>query len=49
MHTTLVTFVRQFDFSLPDNGQQIEMPRQLSVFPMAVGEEHDLDRSCHSR
>jgi len=40
MHTVLVTLVRQFDFSLPDNGQEIKMPRQISVFPMVVGEEH---------
>jgi len=39
MHTILVTLIRKFDFSLPDNGQEIKMFRQLGVTPMVVGEE----------
>jgi len=39
MHTILVTLIRKFDFSLPDNGQEIRMFRQLGVTPMVVGEE----------
>jgi len=39
MHTFLVTLIRQFDFSLPDDGQEIRRFRQMGVFPMVVGEE----------
>ena len=39
MHTILVTLIRKFDFSLPDNGQEIRMFRQLGITPMVVGEE----------
>jgi len=39
MHTILVTLIRKFDFSLPDNGQEIKWFRQLEISPMVVGEE----------
>ncbi|KAF9645980.1 cytochrome P450 [Thelephora ganbajun] len=39
MHTFLVTLVRQFDFSLPDNGQEIRRLRQGVLSPVIVGEE----------
>ena len=40
MHTFLVTLIRQFDFSLPGNGQEIKKLRGVMVFPAVVGEEH---------
>jgi len=40
IHTFLVTLVRQFDFSLPGNGQEIKKLRRGLVFPAVVGEEH---------
>ena len=40
MHTFLVTLIRQYDFSLPDNGQEIVVSRPASAFPLVVGEEH---------
>jgi hypothetical protein len=40
MHTFLVTLVRQFDFSLPDDGQEIKLMRTMSIMPAVVGEEH---------
>jgi len=40
MHTFLVTLVRHFDFSLPDNGQEVKTTRQLFINPVVVGEEH---------
>jgi len=40
MHTILVTLIRKFDFSLPDNGQEIRSFRKLTATsPMVVGEE----------
>jgi len=39
MHTFLVTLIRQFDFSLPENGQKIKKTRRGGVFPVIVGEE----------
>jgi len=36
----LVTLIRQYDFSLPDNGQEIVVSRPASAFPLVVGEEH---------
>lgn len=40
LHTFLVTLVRQFDFSLPDSGQEIKMRRTTRITPVVVGEEH---------
>jgi len=40
LHTFLVTLVRQFDFSLPDNRQEIKMMRTTRITPVVVGEEH---------
>ena len=40
MHTLLVTLLRRFDFSLPENGQKIRLMRLGSVSPFVVGEEH---------
>ena len=37
LHTFLVTLIRHFDFSLPDNGQEIKKTRTM---PVVVGEEH---------
>jgi hypothetical protein len=39
MHTILVTLVRQFEFSLPDNGQEVTMMRGGLTTPLVVGEE----------
>jgi len=39
MHTFLVTLIRQFGFSLPENGQEIRRLREMAVFPVVVGEE----------
>jgi len=38
MHTFLVTLIRQFDFSLPEN-QEIKKSKQGTIFPVVVGEE----------
>ena len=40
MHTFLVTLIRQYYFSLPDNGQEITTLRAGLVLPVVVGEEH---------
>ena len=40
MHTFLVTLVRQFDFSLPNNGQEIRRLRRESIVVVVAGEEH---------
>lgn len=40
IHTFLVTLVRQFDFSLPDNGQEVKSVRPGALLPAVVGEEH---------
>jgi len=40
MHTFLVTLIRQFDFSLPEDGREIKKMRRGVVFPAVVGEEH---------
>ena len=40
MHTFLVTLIRQFDFYLPDNGQEVRTFKQDLILPMVVGEEH---------
>jgi len=40
MHTFLVTLIRQFDFSLPGNGQEIKKLRQGMAILAVVGEEH---------
>ncbi|KAF9787520.1 cytochrome P450 [Thelephora terrestris] len=45
LHTVLVTLVRQFDFSLPDNGQKVQKVRSGLIAsglisPVVVGEEH---------
>ena len=40
MHTFLVTLIRQFDFSLPGNGQEIKKLRGGMAIPAVVGEEH---------
>jgi hypothetical protein len=39
MHTFLVTLVRQFDFSLPENGQEIKAVKSGLVTPVVAGEE----------
>lgn len=39
MHTFLVTLVRHFDFSLPENGQKIRLMRSSTITPLVVGEE----------
>jgi len=40
MQTFLVTLLRQFEFSLPDNGQVVRELRGEIVFPAIAGEEH---------
>ena len=40
MHAFLVTLVRQFDFSLPNNGQEIKRSRTVGIVPVVIGEEH---------
>jgi len=40
LHTFLVTLVRQFDFSLPDNGQQVRKLGSGMIVPVVIGEEH---------
>ena len=40
IHTFLVTLVRQFDFSLPENGQKIKKMRPGLIVPVVAGEEH---------
>ena len=40
MHTFLVTLVRQFDFSLPGNGQEVKTLRFGLTTPVVIGEEH---------
>jgi hypothetical protein len=36
----LVTLIRQFDFSLPEDGREIIKTRMGGVAPMVVGEVH---------
>ena len=40
MHTILVTLVRQFDFSLPEDGREVWKSRTGITAPVVVGEEH---------
>ena len=40
LHTFLVTLVRQFDFSLADNGQEVKKVAPGVMMPIVVGEEH---------
>lgn len=40
MHTFLVTLVRQFDFSLSDDGREVWKLRPGVITPVVVGEEH---------
>lgn len=40
VHTFLVTLLRQFDFSLPDDGPEIKTMGQGLISPVVVGEEH---------
>jgi hypothetical protein len=40
IHTFLVTLVRQFDFSVPENGMTIKKLKIPAVSPIVVGEEH---------
>jgi hypothetical protein len=41
MRTFLVTLVRQFDFSLPENGQEVVRTRSMGTMsPVVVGEEN---------
>ena len=40
LHTFLVTLVKQFDFSLPENGQEVKKVRPGIMTPVVVGEEH---------
>lgn len=39
MYTFLVTLVRQFDFSLPDDGREVWKLRTGIITPVVVGEE----------
>lgn len=39
LHTFLVTLVRQFDFSLPENGKELKKTRLGAIAPVVVGEE----------
>jgi hypothetical protein len=39
IHTFLVTLVRQFDFSLPDDGRKIRKIRTMLLTPVVAGEE----------
>lgn len=39
IHAFLVTLVRQFDFSLPDNGREVWKLRPGIITPVVVGEE----------
>lgn len=39
MHTFLVTLIKQFDFSLPGNGQEIRTRKAGLVTPVVAGEE----------
>jgi hypothetical protein len=39
MHAFLVTLVRQFDFFLPENGQEIKTIRVGLITPVVDGEE----------
>ena len=39
MHTFLVALVRNFDFHLPENGQEIMRLRTPTAPPVVVGEE----------
>lgn len=38
LHTFLVTLLRQFDFSLPEGGREVQWTRTNT--PLVVGEEH---------
>lgn len=40
LHTFLVTLVRQFDFSLPEDGREVRKIRPGLIMPVVVGEEH---------
>ena len=40
IHTFLVTLVRQFDFSLLDDGREVRKMRPGIITPVMVGEEH---------
>ena len=40
MRTFLVTLIRQFDFYLPDNGQEVSTLRPGLGMPVVIGEEH---------
>jgi len=40
IHTFLVTLVRQFEFTLPDNAPKVKMLRTGFVTPVVEGEEH---------
>jgi len=40
MHTFLVTLIRQFEFSLPEDGREIKKLRRMLVFLAVTGEEH---------
>lgn len=39
MHAFLITLVRRFDFSLPENGQEITLVRSGTIMPLVIGEE----------
>jgi hypothetical protein len=40
MYTFFVTLIRQLDFSLPDNGQEVRVVRLGLIGPVVVGEEY---------
>jgi hypothetical protein len=39
MHTFLVTLIKQFDFSAPDNGQDVRKMQAGILTPVVAGEE----------
>jgi len=40
MHAFLITLVRHFDYSLPENGQEMLLVRSETITPLVAGEEH---------
>ncbi|KAF9780802.1 cytochrome P450 [Thelephora terrestris] len=40
LHTFLVTLIRHFDFSLPNDGRELAKTRLGAISPVVVGEEH---------
>ena len=40
-HTFLVTLIRRFDLSLPDDGREVWKMNSGLITPVVVGEEHE--------